>query len=181
MSISAAQGEAFSQMSNFGEHFGFIHSTRVNKKQWPFSSLFQNCNKLKCKPTYTYRIQTKLNTSRILLSRKPTTGFTHYCCKGYNPVLRKNKRCRMRIAIFTGISEKLLYLHTDNVKSILHSVKWQKTLQFLSRSLTLLPRSLKVKYGFEWEHTCFGKSTAGLFVCWPKQVPECNLFQLKTC
>lgn len=143
--------------------------------------------KLQCKPTHTYRnanktefqqyspIQEAYHRFHSLLLQRIFQRFS----KALSSANEKQKRCKMRIAIFTAISEKLLYLHTDNVESILHGVEWPKNPQFLSSSLTLLPWSLKVKCSFKWEHTRFGKSTEGLFLCWPKQVPECNLFQLK--
>lgn len=132
---------------------------------------FQYCDKLKCKPTQTYRnankteyqqnspIQEAHHRFHLLLLQRIFQRFS----KALSSAKEKQKTCRMQIAIFTGISEKLLYLHTDNVESILHGVRWPKKAQFLSRSLTLLPWSLKVKSSFKWEHACFGKSTEGLF------------------
>lgn len=35
ISISAAQGEAFFQLSNFGEYFVFLHSSRANTPHLP--------------------------------------------------------------------------------------------------------------------------------------------------
>lgn len=143
--------------------------------------------KVQCKPTHTYRnanktefqqnspVQEAYHRFHSLLLQRIFQRFS----KALSSAKEKQKRCRMRIAIFTAISEKLLYLHTDNVESILHGVKWPKNPQFLSNSLTLLLWSVRVKFSFKWEHTCFGKSMEGLFLCWPKQVPECNLFQLK--
>lgn len=154
-----------------------------------FSSLFQNCDKLKCKPTHTYRNANKTeyqHNSPIQEAYQRFHSLLLQRIKSSSKEKKKKrqktqKRCRMRIAILTASAKNYFICIQIMWNKFCIASNNKKPPRFLSRSLTLLSRSLKVKSSFEWEHTRFGKSGEGLFVCWPKQVPECNLFQLKTC